>query len=106
MSSSSDFPALILLVIICIGGTIILRWNFKKTRQILGKWAKDNNYQILSSEHRIFTKGPFFWTSSRQQSVYYVVVRDSHGHEKSGWLRCGDYWFGMLIDRVEVIWER
>src|SRR5262249_36093276 len=50
-------------------------------------------------------KGPFFWTSTKAQTVYYVFVEDSDGNKRSGWVRCGSCWFGLLSDNVEVRWD-
>jgi hypothetical protein len=51
-------------------------WHFSRSNSLLQKWAADSGYRIVSQEYRTFSKGPFFWTSNKGQTVYYVVVED------------------------------
>ncbi len=92
-----------LLVFVVIAAA--LWWSFSRSRSLLKQWADENDYEILDSEYRIFRKGPFFWTSSRGQTVYYVKTRDKQGNMRSGWVRCGSWWWGLLADETEVRWE-
>ena len=62
-------------------------------------------YRIVRQEYRTFFRGPFFWSSSKGQTVYYVVVEDSAGARQSGYVRCGGWWLGLLSVRVEVRWD-
>jgi hypothetical protein len=80
-------------------------WHFSRSRQILEDWASSNGYKIVSSEYRTFFKGPFFWTSSKGQTVYYVTVETADGQTKTGWVRCGGWFIGLFSDRAEVRWE-
>lgn len=80
-------------------------WHFNRSRTLLDRWAEENGYEILSSERRIFSRGPFFWTTGKGQVVYYVAVRDSAGNPHSGWVRCGGYFLGLLSDNVDVHWD-
>ena len=84
--------ALLLALVVmsfCLG---MLIWTFSRSRQMLERWAADNSYEILSSQLRWLRKGPFFWTSSKGQVVYYVAVRTPEGHTKRGWVRRGSFW--------------
>lgn len=67
-------------------------------------WADKNGYQILHKEFRLFRVGPF-WGQSRQAVVYYVTVRDEQGQQRSGWVRCGSRFMGLLSDNADVIWK-
>ena len=80
-------------------------WHFSRSRSVLEQWAEANGYEILHSEFRNLFRGPFFWTSSKGQTVYYVRVRGRDGHERSGWVRCGGFWAGLFSDKAEVRWE-
>jgi hypothetical protein len=82
-----------------------LWWHFGRSSSLLHQWAAKNKYRIIRQEYRCFFKGPFFWTSTKAQTVYYVVVEDSVGARRSGWVRCGSWWFGLLSDNVEVRWD-
>jgi hypothetical protein len=91
-----------LMALIVIAGFL---WHFGRSNSLLDQWAERNGYEIVRREHRSFFKGPFFWTSTRGQSVYYVVVEDEAGNRRSGYARCGGWWFGLLSNNVEVRWD-
>jgi hypothetical protein len=84
---------------------LALWWHFGRSSSLLHQWAAKNGYRIVRQEYRYFFKGPFFWTSSKGQTVYYVVVEDSGGTRRSGWVRCGGWWLGLVSDNVEVRWD-
>jgi hypothetical protein len=90
------------LVVVLV--VLAIWWRIGRSNSLPRKWAAQNKYLILRQEHRFF-KGPYFWTSSKGQTVYYVVVQDPNGNKRSGWLRCGSWWFGLLSDNVEVRWD-
>jgi len=84
---------------------VMVVWSFSRGRALLNRWAQDNGFQILHSEMRTLCAGPFTWTSSRNQMVYFVRVRDQEGRERSGWVRCGSFWLGIWSDKTEVRWK-
>jgi hypothetical protein len=96
-----------LFVLAALAAVMILSvwWHFGRSGSLLRQWAARNDYRIIRKEYRSFFKGPFFWTSTKGQVVYYVVVEDSAGASRSGWVRCGGWWFGLLSDNVEVRWD-
>ena len=98
----NNVPLLLLFAVII---AVALWWNFSRSRALLRQWAQENGYEILESHYRVFRKGPFFWTSSRGQTVYYVKTRDRQGYLRSGWVRCGSWWWGLWSDQTEVRWE-
>jgi hypothetical protein len=79
-------------------------WHFSRSRSMLRHWARRHNCEILSSEYRVFWRGPFFWTASRVQAVYYVKLREVDGCERIGWVRLGNWFFGLLSDESSVHW--
>jgi hypothetical protein len=81
------------------------RAYFSRARRILEHWALDNGYEILSSEYRWFFRGPFPWTTN-DQAVYYVTLRTTDGRERHGWVRCGNWLVGVLVNRAEVRWDK
>ncbi len=83
----------------------LIAWHFSRSRSVLEQWADENGCEILEREYRNVFRGPFFWTTSRGQTVYHVRVRDSEGKVHSGWVRCGGWWLGLLADKAEVKWE-
>ncbi|QEH35739.1 hypothetical protein OJF2_42960 [Aquisphaera giovannonii] len=79
-------------------------WHFRRSRQLLENWAERNGYEILEAEYRHMFKGPFFFRSTRDQTVYRVTVRDKAGVHR-GWVRCGGWFFGLMTDKAEVRWD-
>lgn len=73
--------------------------------EILNQWAGDNSFEILNYERRYVRRGPFFWTTSRGQVVYYVCVKAENGEIRSGWVRCGNWWLGLWINEADVRWD-
>lgn len=82
-----------------------LAWYSSRSRTLLQRWASRNGYRIIGADHRSFFRGPFFWTSSKGQTVYRVAVQIGTGAVLRGWVRCGSWCFGLLSDRVEVRWD-
>jgi len=97
-------PALVIFGFLAFGVGMAV-WTFSRSRDLLNRWASNNGHQILHSEFRWFRRGPFFWTSSKGQMIYHVVVRTPDGHTRRGWVRCGSFWWGLLQDKVQERWE-
>ena len=96
-----------LFAIAAVAVLIILSlwWHFGRSSSLLHDWAENNEYRIIRQQYRYFFRSPFLWTSTKGQAVYYVVIEDSAGASRSGWVRCGGWWFGLLSDNVEVRWD-
>lgn len=46
-----------------------------------------------------------FQSGLRAQIVYFVIVRDKNGVERSGWVRCGGWFLRLLASDVDVHWD-
>jgi hypothetical protein len=90
------------ILIVAIGS---IAWHYSRSRAVLEQWAAQNGYQIVNSEYRTFRRGPFLWSTSKGQTVYYVEVYDQQGNRRSGWVRCGSWWMGLWNDQAEVRWD-
>lgn len=84
---------------------VMILWTFTRSDSILHHWANQNGYRILQQQYCWFWRGPFFWTSSKNQTVYYVTVEDRDGRQRTGYVRCGGYFWGLLVDTAEARWE-
>ncbi len=95
------------VLILALGAvaTLAIVWHFSRSSDLLHQWAERHGYRIVQQEYRNFFKGPFFWTSSKGQTVYYVTVEDRAGHRRNGWVRCGGWFLGLLSNDVEVRWD-
>ena len=92
-------PAVLVFVVFA------LWWHYHTSSSRLQAWADENAFTILRKEYRNFLRGPFFWTTSKGQTVYRVTVRDKAGHIQEGWVRCGSWWLGLLSPQVDVRWD-
>jgi hypothetical protein len=86
-------------------GVGALLWNVARSQAMLSRWAAENDYQILDSNYRLFCRGPFFWNSSKSQSVFRVTILDRQGHTHTGWVRCGSWVLGLWSEQTEVRWD-
>jgi hypothetical protein len=97
----SFFFVSLIVVVFALG----VYWHFGRSHSLIHLWAERNGYRLLESNYCWFFKGPFFWTSSKGQTVYRVSVQDQRGHRRTGWVRCGSWMLGLLSENVEVRWE-
>lgn len=98
-------PVFIFLPIAILVAVLSFWWTLSRGNAILQRWADQHGYEILSKEYCWFFRGPFFWRSSKNQSVYYVTIRDAEGTRRRGWVRCGGWVWGLMSDATEVVWE-
>ncbi len=80
-------------------------WFVSLSRQMIERWAKKNGLQLLSSRFCWIRRGPFFWSSSKAQRIYRVNVRPPEGRPRTGWVRCGSFWGGIFVEKIEVRWD-
>ena len=102
---SSGGGAAIFVVAILLVGVVACVWHINRSRSLLEEWAGQNGYRVIESSYRSIMRGPFFWTTSKGQTVYRVTVEDRTGRVRSGWVRCGSFWGGLLSDPVQVRWD-
>jgi hypothetical protein len=76
-----------------------------RAKSILRKWALENGFEVLRFERCFFTAGFGWFTTSRNQIVYSILVRDQSNDERSGWLRCGSYFGVIFSNDAEVKWK-
>lgn len=100
-----SFGVVVLVVGFVILAVLLTSWTFSRSRQLLNRWAEENGYGIVSADYCWFRRGPLFWTTSKGQTVYRVTVIDSKKQTRSGWARCGGFWWGLWSDRVDVRWD-
>ena len=79
--------------------------SIPELERLLDRWAERTGYRIIDADYRNVFRGPFFWTTSKGQTVYRVTIQDENGRTRSGWVRCGGWWFGLWSDHVEARWD-
>ena len=100
---SGNTKIIIFLVALCCV-TFSIIWHWFRARFILKKWARANGYELVKMDMNWFGISPFIFTSNRQE-VYQIRVRDHRGRERSGWAKCGGFWLGFLVDKIDVEWD-
>jgi hypothetical protein len=95
------------LIIAVVAGLALLSiwWTISRSRSILENWAARNGFQIEDAHLCWLWRGPFFWTSSKGQAVYRVIIYDAEGRMRQGWVRCGNFWWGIFVDEADVRWD-
>lgn len=100
---SADLLALLVFLLVLL---FSMQWQRFRSPRILKRWAQNNGYEILSSEHRrLFRHGPFAWTISNGQPIYFVTIRTAEGDIRRGWVRCGSFLWGTYANVATVRWE-
>jgi hypothetical protein len=83
-----------------------MAWYCHQSRSILEQWAKACGYKLLRVRRSFRIGGPFFWRTSKAQTVFHVRLYDPGLRRiRRAWVRCGGFWSGMSSDEVEVRWE-
>jgi hypothetical protein len=97
----------VVLIIVLFGALAVAAfvWQFPRAEAILRRWAAASGYEIVHFEHRWFRVGPFWWRTSKGMAVFHVVVRDSAGRERSGFVRVGGWFWGLWSDVAKVEWD-
>ena len=83
----------------------IFVWEQRRSQELLQRWAAKHGYSLLSQEARYWRLGPFSGSTSKYQRAFRVRIRDPWGQERTGWVRLGNWWLGLLSDQVEERWE-
>ena len=98
-------PLIPILVLILV--PLYLYWYFARTKAMVEGWAGANRMRILESRRLWFPPLGMFLTTSKSQVIVRIRVYDETTQRiRSGWLRLGSYWWGVLdADAVEVRWE-
>ncbi len=96
---SGDTKIIIVLVAVC-WVALTCTWHWFRSRSLLKKWANENGFELVRMNQKKLYKSPF--VSSRHQEVFHIRVRDNKGRERSGWAKCGGYFLGFLVNKVEV----
>lgn len=95
--------AFVVFLFLLMGGSML--WHFSRSGDVLQKWADENGFRLIERHYHHFRRGPFFWTTSKGQTVYRVTVQDANGNTRSGWVRCGSWMWGLASNRAEVRWD-
>lgn len=78
-------------------------WAKRRIKQ----WAIRNNYKIIKCKICLVNIGPFsYFGTSGGQSVFKIEILSDKNKTRTGYVRAGGFFFGLLRDRVEVKWDK
>lgn len=80
-------------------------WTLRRAGEILEAWAAESRVRVVSREIRWLLRGPFSWRSGEGHVVFRVGVVDERGERRDGFVRCGSWFFGLLSNRADVVWD-
>lgn len=100
-----DLQPFIILAVVLLSVGSIMSWTSGRARSMLDEWAMDEGLQINSAKWRWFRHGPFLWTTSKNQVVLRIEARTPDGSLRTGWARCGSFWWGVFSKQIEVRWD-
>lgn len=96
VSSLVGVAAIILLAIV-VGQRL--------ARRKLTRWATAHGFHLVSFRGAPFWRGPRAWRRTENQEDYWVVVEDSGGQRRAGWVLYTSPWHGLGRQTVEVRWD-
>jgi hypothetical protein len=94
------------LWILILAGLLVVglhSWQRWRSLSLIRGWAGENGATVIAARRRGIRTGPFFWNSSRGQTVYRLTIRDRTGQTRQGWARCGGSSFGLIRSEVLVL---
>lgn len=95
-----------LFIVVIVGlATASMFWHNSRSRELLEHWAEQNGYFILEAKYASLFRGPFFWTSSKGQTVYRVMVQERNGFTRRDWVRCGSWLWGIWSKQAQASWD-
>jgi hypothetical protein len=56
----------VVLALVLVGSLV---WHGSRSQNVLQEWARQNGYRLVKAKMAYFFRGPFFWTTSKGQSV-------------------------------------
>jgi hypothetical protein len=95
----------VLFVLIAILFVSLGVLRFSKARRLVRQWAESGGLRIVSMQWEPFPSGPFALAAFGKQIVYALSVVDGAGRLRQCWAKCGNWWFGLLDDSIEVVWS-
>jgi hypothetical protein len=99
-----------LMILPVVGGFVLLNfclimWTSNRSATLIDTWVKRNGYRLLRKQFAFF-KGPYFFRSNNQQTVYRIEIEDAEGQKRTGWVRCGSWMWGLFSNTVDVRWDK
>jgi hypothetical protein len=97
-------PKTIIILMALCWTALSLTWHWFRSRFLLKKWAKEHGFELVRMDQKKLYLSPFPFPSKHQE-IFHIRVRDNKGRERTGWAKCGGFWLGFLVDKIEVEWN-
>jgi hypothetical protein len=102
----NDVIVLVPVVLLMAGLAVAaILWHRRRAAAMLRRGLAAKGYTLVERNYRWFARGPFFWTTSKGQAVFRFTAADPDGNRRTGWARCGGFFFGLMADRVDLRWD-
>jgi hypothetical protein len=102
----SDLVVGALLLGVCGLAAWLELYARRKARAQLHRWAEEHGFTILKQREAWWFASPFFWKAGRGQRAFRITVLDPEGRPRSGWVLCGGWLGGLVLEPVEVRWDK
>lgn len=103
MLESVSFFHVLAFLVVGILAVVDFFYRGVRAEQLLGQWAAKEGFELIESDRCFFETGPFQPFS--QGVVYRIKAKNPEGKVRSGWIRCGGWFFGPMSARTEVVWD-
>lgn len=98
------------LFLVLTSMAVLIAWPFlllrrKRIDTFVNQWAKENNYELIKYQERVFSPFTFSRSRSKNQEVVFVEIKDQEGRHREGWLKLGGYFSGLFSYKAECKWK-
>jgi hypothetical protein len=98
----------VILVAALVAGFIYVQYAIDDHlgRSILDGWARSAGVELVRVKRRRWReRTPFNRWASRNRTIYRALVRTDTSRPRAGWVRCGHWFWGLLIAHADVVWD-
>jgi hypothetical protein len=99
---NAPWDLLVGLIFLVAVAVILREW---RARSLLAEWARSQRVDVLSARRCWLWRGPYAWRSSKNQTVFYVTVRDAASQIRRAYVRVGSFFFGLISNQVDQVWD-
>ncbi|MEI6233757.1 MAG: hypothetical protein WCT04_11935 [Planctomycetota bacterium] len=100
---SQDHFALVLSLLMIPFTIGVLYWFLVLPDKRLNQWAQKRGLKLITSDDVTNSDNPY--SIARGQIVFRIKVLNPDGMERTGYLKCGSVYGGLLSDYCEEFWD-
>jgi hypothetical protein len=103
----NDTPPLAVALLIAVAmvppGLIV--WTILRARRHIRAWAADQELRLQRVGLRLIRRGPYWANRTKAQHVFHVVALDRNDRRRTGFVRVGGAFKGVMSNEVHVTWD-